>query len=138
MDLVLCIHGDHMQSQNSRVYPQRLAASQPTPAMKNHYFLLQASHLECCFGSVILHLLKVSMSLTSMSLSPYTHVASCSHSRTKSTGVFKHSGREKRIPCVCVCVGGGIRMASIGTAFPAVYGFTLKLCQYNGALEPLL
>jgi len=40
------------------------------------------------------------MSLTSMSLSPYTRVASCSHSRTKSIGVFKHSGMEKRIPCV--------------------------------------
>ena len=46
--------------------------------------------------------------------------------------------------CVCVCVGGGgggggggvgIRMASIGTAFPAVYGFTLKLSQYNGPIS---
>ena len=41
----------------------------------------------------------ISMSLSSMNLSPYTLLASWSQSRTKSIGVFRHIGVEKRTPC---------------------------------------
>ena len=41
---------------------------------------------------------KVAMSLVSMSLSPYTRLASCSHSRTRSTGDLRHSGVANNKP----------------------------------------